>query len=72
MELSRNLLRSVAVGIGLGLTAASCSILEVENEPNFCTDECSQECDGKECQKAAEEGQTPLPDDYLCLACGMG
>lgn len=68
MKLSPELLRSVAVGIGLGVTLSSCSILEADNKPIQHDDKCTKEACVADCAKALETFQ----GWDNCPGCGMG
>jgi|GEM_PF-1349498 len=68
MKLSPELLRSVALGIGLGISTVSCSILKTDNKPVAHDDECTKEACAKNCEKAKQEAN----NWYDCPACGMG
>jgi hypothetical protein len=67
MKLSPQLLRSVALGIGLSAALTSCGILETEKLADH-NDKCSKEVCSVDCEKAAEEA---LNFDN-CPGCGMG
>lgn len=68
MKLSPELLRSVALGIGLGLSVTSCGVLESEKLATH-DDDCTKDKCVVDCEKAAKETGTDW--DY-CPPCGRG
>jgi hypothetical protein len=66
MKLSKSLLQAMAVGITLGVSAASCSKSDEYNtdEDHICVDECELEC---ELEGRNDEGHV-----WNCGPCGMG
>lgn len=68
MKLSPELLRSVALGIGLGVSTVSCSVLGIDNKPVEHDEKCTKEACVQDCDKAK---QTFNAWDN-CPGCGMG
>ena len=71
MQLSPQLLRSVALGLGLTTALCSCDLANVNAEPLDHSEQCTKEICADDCKKA---GATATPDwsDYSCPGCGMG
>ena len=68
MKIPKHLLHSVAIGLTVGLVP-SCSLHDMELDPDDCTDSCEESCEG-ECKNSEVGGQ--YPDPMNCPACGMG